>query len=82
MAKSRTLTEGTYFTVYLDENQVKHIKSLALKLSVQQGYCVSVSNLVRDAIDLAYPLPKQLDAFGNMGKRRRIKKQPTQMELF
>jgi hypothetical protein len=82
MAKNKTVHAGTYFTVYLDEEQVRHIKSLALQLSVQQGYSISASNLVRDAINLIYPLPKQLDAFGEMGKRRRIKKTSKQLELF
>ena len=48
----------------LEKDHLDFIKNQALQLSVQEGHLIEPNELIRDALQRAFPTPKQFDMFG------------------
>lgn len=49
----------------LEKDHLDFIKSQALQKSVQAGHFIEPNDLIREALQKAYPAPKQFDMFGD-----------------
>lgn len=48
----------------IDKDQLDYIKRQALQKSITEGVNIEANQLIREAIQRSFPLPKQLDMFG------------------
>jgi hypothetical protein len=48
----------------LEKDQLDFIKKQALQRSLSEGKCVEANQLIREALQQAFPNPKQFDMFG------------------
>lgn len=48
----------------IEKDQLDFIKSQALQRSVQEGHLIEANQLIREALQRAFPTPKQFDMFG------------------
>ncbi|PWU06771.1 MAG: hypothetical protein C5B43_01275 [Verrucomicrobia bacterium] len=48
----------------LEKDHLDFIKSQALQRSLQQGCLIEANQLIREALQNAFPAPKQFDMFG------------------
>jgi len=49
----------------MEKDHLDFIKKQALQLSVQQGTYIEPNELIREALQKAFPTPKQFDMFGD-----------------
>ena len=63
MGRPKKLEDGERLSVVLPKKQVDQIRRRALQMSVQEGRTITVSEALRMAVEMAYPLPKQTTLF-------------------
>ena len=63
MAKPKKIKEAVRLSVVLSKAQADRVQQRAIQMSSQEGRQITVSEAVRMAIEVVYPLPKQLDLF-------------------
>lgn len=49
----------------IEKELLDYITRLSLEQSIQAGHYIERNNLIRDALALAFPLPSQMDMFGD-----------------
>lgn len=49
----------------LEKEHLEFIRNQALKKSVMEGVLVGANDMIRDALAVAFPAPKQFDLFGD-----------------
>jgi hypothetical protein len=81
MSKKKTLKKGKLFTVYLEEEHIAHIQRVSHRMSLSEGRRISASEAVRIALEELYPYSTQTDMFGDLNKKRRVKKTNSQSQL-
>jgi hypothetical protein len=64
MPRPKKITEEVRLSVVLSKQQADRVKLMAIRMSSQEGRQITVSEAVRMAIETVYPIPKQLDLFG------------------
>jgi len=63
--KSRsTISNPKSICLVLEKDHLDFIKKQALQLSVQEGTYIEPNQLIREALQKAFPTPKQFDMFG------------------
>ena len=60
-----SLDDPKTITLTLERDHVAFIKSQALQRSIASGSYMSVPQLIREALQKAFPAPKQFDMFGD-----------------
>lgn len=63
--KKNRIKEPKVVCVTLEKDHVEFIKQQALALSRETGQFVETNDLIREALQKAFPAPKQFDMFGN-----------------
>ncbi len=65
MSRPQKIKNGMRLSVVLSEKQVDRIKYMAIRMSAQTGRQITVSEAIRMAVEVAYPVPKgkQMDIF-------------------
>lgn len=65
MARPKEIKDGVRLSVVLSKAQADRIKHMAIRMSSQEGRQITVSEAIRTAIEMVYPVPKnQMDLFG------------------
>lgn len=71
--------DGKLFSAYLERDQLQLLRNLAKEKSVEEERCVSICELLRDAINICYKNKK----LTNKQKHNDVKRYlSSQMELF
>ena len=63
-----TLTDSQPVSIRLENDVVEHLQMVAYCKSVAQGCKVAYTDLIRDAIEAAYPLDKELCKMSQIAK--------------
>jgi len=63
MARPKEIKDGMRLSVVLSKKQVEQIKRRATQMSAQEGRLIGVSEVIRMAVEIACPIPKQFDMF-------------------
>ena len=63
MAKKKRLKESVHLTFHIDKDQLEWMRHLSFKLSIKEGKMISIAQLIRDACETAYPVPKNQKEF-------------------
>lgn len=58
MARPKKIKEGVRLSVVLSKKQAEQVKKMALRMSTQEGRQITVSEAIRMAVEVAYPVPK------------------------
>ena len=80
--KPSTVKHGKVFAIYISEEQLNHVKKMAVRMSSTEGRLITASEAIRMAIEAVYPCEKQMEAFEEKKKRRIKRNNPNQMRLF
>lgn len=59
MAKPKKIKDPVRLSVVLEKEELDHLKQVILRLSLQKGKSISVSEAVRDALLTMYPKGEQ-----------------------
>ncbi|MBA3815189.1 MAG: hypothetical protein H0X29_01450 [Parachlamydiaceae bacterium] len=57
MPRPKKMKECVRLSVVMSEEQAERIKYMAIRMSVQEGRAIDVSEAIRMAIEAAYPVP-------------------------
>ena len=82
MNLTKKIKDGKVFSMYIDKAQLEHLKSVARRMSVQEGRDVSASEVIRIAVELIWPIDKQMDMFPQNKRIQRVKKTSNQASMF
>lgn len=64
--KSRSnIKQPQSICLVMEKDHLEFIKSQALQKSIQEGKLIEPNQLIRDALQRAFPTPKQFDMFGD-----------------
>jgi len=58
MGRPKQIKDGVRLSVVLSATQAEQVKRMAIRMSVQEGRQISVSEAIRMAVETAYPVPK------------------------
>lgn len=65
-----TIKKPKSICLVLEKEHLDFIKSQALQRSLSEGIPVEANQLIREALQRAFPIPGQLDMFGDPVKRK------------
>lgn len=83
MNKTKKVKDGKVFTIYLDKPHLEHMKRVASRMSVQEGRDISTCEAIRMALELVYPMDKQLEMFETKKqKEKREREERLQMNFM
>jgi hypothetical protein len=63
--RKKALQDPKAICLILERAQIDYIKSQSLKRSKEEGVCIEVNELIREAIRKAFPCPALCDMFGD-----------------
>lgn len=63
--KRSRIKEPKVVCITLEKDHVEYIKSQAIALSRETSQFVETNDMIRTALEKAFPYPKQFDMFGN-----------------
>lgn len=66
------LKEPRNICLVLEKNLLDYIRSQALYRSSQEGMIVEANDLIRDALERAFPVPQQMDMFSCKKKAKKL----------
>ena len=72
MGRNCLLENGKTLTIYLEKDQIDHLKKIALRLSAQQNALIGMSEVIRDALYIVYPYARQQEMFAKKKLRKPI----------
>ncbi len=62
--KKQKLKNPKHIGLVLEKDHLEFIQKQALQRSIQMGRIIQTNELIRDALEVAFPAPKQYDMFG------------------
>ena len=63
MARKKTIVDPVSVTVTVSTKYLEHLKRISVRISMQQGKIVTLSEAIRAVLENAYPMPKTSDLF-------------------
>lgn len=63
MSKPKKIKDAVRVSVVLSQAQANQLVNQANRMGIQEKRKYSVSEVIRMAVEMVYPLPKQLDLF-------------------
>jgi len=80
MARKKTIIDPVSVTVTVSTKYLEHLKRISVRISMQQGKIVTVSEAIRAVLENAYPMPKTSDLFEMNPKETFDLKKPTTLK--
>lgn len=69
--RTKKVKDGKVFTIYLDKPHLEHMKSVAHRMSQQEGRDISTCEAIRMALEIVYPMAKQMEMFETKKQREK-----------
>ena len=63
-SKRNTIKHPQSICLVMEKDHLDFIKNQELQRSVQEGHLIEANELIREALQKAFPAPKQFDMFG------------------
>lgn len=58
MGRPKEIKDGVRLSVVMSREQAEQVKKMALRMSIQEGRTITVSEAIRIAVEAVYPVPK------------------------